>query len=123
MDFLRESALRRQVGPSLAVPDRDRNAQTSAAVPANGRTDRCSRRPSLLLESRSAHENTPADRGHPLRLQNLDPTETAHHSQGQLQRGKSAADQALGLVPVEIFHALDWITEFREHAILHLSAT
>ena len=38
----------------------------------------------------------------------------------RLQRSELTANQLVRFVPVEIFDAVDVLTEFREHSILHL---
>src|SRR5579859_5001641 len=104
------------------MPVRDKSGRSSAANRGSARTDKGSLPCSSSSERKTGRENALADRAGPYQPQTFRRPDKRNASRGQLQRSELAADQPVGLIPVEIFDAFDLSAKLSQHAVLHLTA-
>src|SRR5258708_26459454 len=104
---------------NTAIPALDTPWPRWTEVQGNARRDRWNHYHSLSWESKIFRDNALADHAYPSQQQNLQSSETL--SRSQLQRGEFTPDQLIGFAPVEVFHAIDRIAQFRQHAVLYPS--
>src|SRR5258708_10956491 len=118
-DSSRGSDLLRRTAPNLVIPAPDIPSLKRAAIQETARTGRWNHRRHLSWENKTVRDNALADHAYPSQQQNLQSSETL--SRSQLQRGEFTPNQLIGFAPVEVFHAIDRIAQFLQHAVLYPS--